>query len=258
MFFTPSPTRKSRAAFLSILKIFPHDLAVLNTLRPILIELSDLSTCTSLFHAAFTHYQAAYPSGLGMDPTTKSEMPGGGFGLMEVLVLADLYNTQVRLFTQTLYAYSSTLQIQAEYEKAIEVIRHGIRWLQGRVEQRYWDVCEDDREFDLPEMPPRLGNAGEEGVQAGRYPLDVNARHRLAVARIKRGDVEEGKVCYSFSIPSVSLLNPMLPRYMQVWSFPKMSWIMHHCSLRSRMHISREKCTAMRSRYMRSLVQTQP
>ena len=41
-----------------------------------------------------------------MDPTTKSEMPGGGFGLMEVLVLADLYNTQVRLFAQTLYEYS--------------------------------------------------------------------------------------------------------------------------------------------------------
>lgn len=131
-----------------------------------------------------------------MDPTTKSEMPGGGFGLMEVLVLADLYNTQVRLFAQTLYEDSllNLLYKQAEYEKAIEVIRHGIRWLQGRVEQRYWDVCEDDREFDLPEMPPRTGNAGEEGVQAGRYPLDVNARHRLAVARIKRGDVEEGKV----------------------------------------------------------------
>jgi hypothetical protein len=30
-----------------------------------------------------------------MDPGKKSEVPGGGFTLMGVLVVADLYNTQV-------------------------------------------------------------------------------------------------------------------------------------------------------------------
>jgi general transcription factor 3C polypeptide 3 (transcription factor C subunit 4) len=31
-------------------------------------------------------------------------------------------------------------------------------------------------------------------VRPGWHPLDVNARHRLAIARIKMGDIEEGKV----------------------------------------------------------------
>jgi hypothetical protein len=39
-------------------------------------------------------------------------------------------------------------------------------------------------------------------LEPGRYPLDVNARHRLAVARIKLGEIEEGKVClFLYLIP---------------------------------------------------------
>jgi len=37
-----------------------------------------------------------------------------------------------------------------------------------------------------------IGEGG--GIQAGRFELDANARHRLAVARIKMGEIEEGKV----------------------------------------------------------------
>jgi general transcription factor 3C polypeptide 3 (transcription factor C subunit 4) len=103
---------------------------------------------------------------------------------MEVLVLADLYN------------------ILGEYERAESVIRGGLRWLQGRREQRYWDQCADDREFDLPEEeggPRRGGDGGDDDeVPPGRFPLDINARHRLAVARIRMGDVEEAKVRLSF------------------------------------------------------------
>jgi general transcription factor 3C polypeptide 3 (transcription factor C subunit 4) len=100
---------------------------------------------------------------------------------MEVLVLADLYNTL------------------GEHDKAVGVIRGGVRWLQGRREQRYWEKCGDDREFDLLEEEggPRRGGGGagdDDDVPPGRFPLDINARHRLAVARIKMGDAEEAKV----------------------------------------------------------------
>ncbi|RDB18196.1 Transcription factor tau subunit sfc4 [Hypsizygus marmoreus] len=167
--------KTSRNAFLAILKRFPHDLTVLAELRTILIELSELSTCANLFQQAFTHYQKMYPSGRGMDIATNSEISGGGFGLMEILVLADLFNTL------------------GEYDRAVDVIRKGCRWLQGRADQKYWDLCDDDREYDLPETT-RI-TAGEDGAVApGRYPLDINARHRLAVARIKMGEVEEGKL----------------------------------------------------------------
>lgn len=136
-------------------------------LRPILIELSDLPLCAKLFQGAFEHYQERFPRGQRNGP---GDQDGCGFGLMEVLVLADLYNTL------------------GDHELAVQTIRRGCRWLQGRAEQKYWDMCGDDREFDL-------SPAGREGgARPGMFPLDVNARHRLAIARIKMGELEEGKV----------------------------------------------------------------
>jgi len=104
---------------------------------------------------------------------------------MEVLCLTDLYNTL------------------GQHGRAIEAIKRGWRWLQGRAADKFWDACEDDREFDLMEDVGSTGlGAGGGGthrerdgdVRPGWYPLDVNARHRLAIARIKMGDVDEGKV----------------------------------------------------------------
>ncbi|GBE87309.1 TPR-like protein [Sparassis crispa] len=164
--------KTARQTLLAILKRLPHHLVVLDELRPILIELSDLALCASLFGDAFAHYQVTVPAGVGYDAEQQREVPGGGFGLMYLLVLADLYNTL------------------GEYEKAVETIRGGCRWLQGRGQQKFWDVCDDDREYDTTE-----GMRGAEGeLQPGMYPLDVNARHRLAIARIKMGEVDEGKM----------------------------------------------------------------
>jgi general transcription factor 3C polypeptide 3 (transcription factor C subunit 4) len=149
---------------------------VLGELRPVLIELSDLPTCATLYQNAFDYYQAAYPKGHATDRETGAEIPGAGFGLMEILVLTDLYNTL------------------HEYDRAMVTIRRGCRWLQGRSEQRYWDVCDDDREYDvIPNGRDMSGRDGE--VQPGMFPLELNARHRLAIARIRIWALEEGKVC---------------------------------------------------------------
>lgn len=122
--------------------------------------------------------------------------------MLNLLVLADLYNTL------------------GDFDNAVWVIKRGSRWLQGRGDQRYWDLLEDDREFDIegfnraaPLMGARLNDpsssnpssssgpagsnnlgAGTVEMQSGYFPLDVNARHRLAVARIKMGDATEGIV----------------------------------------------------------------
>ncbi|KAJ7912852.1 TPR-like protein [Mycena leptocephala] len=164
--------KTTRNTFLTILKRSPHDLAVLSELRIILVEIGDLDTCTTLFKAAFEHYQKTYPSGHGQDPTTNKDVPGGGFCHLEILVLADLYNTT------------------GDHGRAIDVIRQGSRWLQGRGEHRYWDMGDDDREYDSPHFKRSVEN----GPQPGMFPLDVNARHRLAVARIKMGETEEAKL----------------------------------------------------------------
>jgi general transcription factor 3C polypeptide 3 (transcription factor C subunit 4) len=142
-------------------------MTLLAELRPILIDLSDLSTCATLFQNALQHYQSTY-----LNP---SSADGPTFTLLDVLVLADLYNTL------------------GEHEKAVMTIRRGWRWLQGRGDQRWWDVVEDDREFDVL-VGPGSGVTREGDVASGGYELDVNARQRLAVARIKMGEVEEARV----------------------------------------------------------------
>lgn len=145
---------------------------MLEELRPILIEGNKIDVCASLHQDAFEHYQELYPTGTGVDPDTGQEILGGGFDLIHILVLADSYNSIKK------------------YHNAITTIRRGSRWLQGRGSQSYWDACEDDREFDIVgSVVVRSGT-----VAPGMYELDINARHRLAVSRIKVGDIEEGQV----------------------------------------------------------------
>ncbi|KAF8549682.1 TPR-like protein [Imleria badia] len=168
--------RTARHSLLAILKRFPHDITVLTELRPILIELADFALCATLYQDALEYNQTLNPLGHALDPSIAGQIEQSKFGFIELLVLADLHNTT------------------NEYERAIDTIRKGCRWLQGRATQKFWDVCEDDREYDLPsqEGAEPVHRAGD--VQPGYYPLDINSRHRLAVARIKMGDTDEGKM----------------------------------------------------------------
>jgi len=170
--------RTARNAYMAILKRFPQDLTVLHELHTILVELSELPLCATLLQGAFDHHLAQYPSGPGNE---------NGFGSMDLLLLADLYN------------------VLGEHARAVDTIRRGTRWLQGRLAQKYWDMCEDDREYDQPGWPPRPTTAEANAMLAGNYELDANARHRLAVARIKMGDLEEGKVRIHLFFISLSL-----------------------------------------------------
>ncbi|KAL1745068.1 hypothetical protein HDZ31DRAFT_37197 [Schizophyllum fasciatum] len=155
--------RAARASLIAVLRRVPHDLSVLAALRPVLVELGDLATCAELYEGARTHYEEAFPEGAGSP-----------FAVLEILVLVDLHS------------------VLGAHERAIQVIRSGMRWLQGRGEQRYWDALPDDREYDLPDMPPRTLREGD--IPPGFFSLDLNARQRLAVARIRMGDVDEGKL----------------------------------------------------------------
>ncbi|KAI5998108.1 hypothetical protein EDD15DRAFT_2243627 [Pisolithus albus] len=145
---------------------FPHDTAVLTELRPILIELSEFALCASLYEGALEHYQNLYPLGHALDPSLSKESTSPvEFGLMEIL-----------------------------YDRAVQTVRRGWRWLQGRAAQKFWDVCEDDREYDPSPEEGGIPAQRYGDVQPGYYPLDINARHRLAVSRIKMGDLGEGKM----------------------------------------------------------------
>lgn len=215
----------ARNSYLALLKHIPHDTGVLAELRHILIELDELKLCADLYQQAFDHYTSIDPKGSSIhafsqstphpeniDPSlaSTSNIPMNEnaceFTLIEILVLADLYNTLGR------------------YEKAIKTIRAGSRWLDGRANQKYWDACNDDREFD-PEGVTR--NSNEEDprtpfVRQGFYPLDINARHRLAIARLKLGDTEEGQVrTLTFYKCTTQSIKNNLYRCMPKWSWSR-------------------------------------
>ncbi|KAI5833065.1 TPR-like protein [Schizophyllum commune Tattone D] len=161
--------RAARASLVALLRRLPHDLNVLAALRPLLVELGDLAACAEFHQTAWKHYQEAFPTGqAGADGAVNP------FGVLEILVLADLHSAL------------------GAHQRAIHVVKTGMRWLQGRGTQAYWDAVPDDREYDLPIMVPRPLNEGD--IPPGYFPLDLNARQRLAVARIRMGDTEEGKL----------------------------------------------------------------
>ncbi|KAL1686977.1 hypothetical protein GGG16DRAFT_63278 [Schizophyllum commune] len=161
--------RAARASLVALLRRLPHDLNVLAALRPVLVELGDLAACAEFYETAWKHYREAFPTGqAGADGAANP------FGVLEILVLADLHSAL------------------GAHQRAIHVVKTGMRWLQGRGTQAYWDAVPDDREYDLPIMVPRPLNEGD--IPPGYFPLDLNARQRLAVARIRMGDTEEGKL----------------------------------------------------------------
>ena len=132
------------------------------------------------------HNQVICPLGQALDPSLDTAgTPAVGFGFIEVLVLADLYNTM------------------DQYERAIDTIRRGCRWLQGRAAQKFWDACQDDREYDISPEDGGVVRQRYDDLQPGYYALDINARHRLAISRIKMRSMEEGTVWFSISLREI-------------------------------------------------------
>lgn len=94
-----------------------------------------------------------------------------------------------------------------QLEEAVNIIRRGQRWLQGRREQTKWDAMDDDREYDPPDVS-RVGDDEADELQTEEhdagYALETPLRHRLAVLRLRLGDDSEAEVRCRY------LLNPVL------------------------------------------------
>ncbi|KAK8847416.1 hypothetical protein IAR55_005274 [Kwoniella newhampshirensis] len=80
-----------------------------------------------------------------------------------------------------------------DLDQALEVIRRGQRWMQGRKSQKKWDTYEDDREYDPPGTQ-RPSADGKELEENEGFALDIALRHRLAMVRIKLGDDDEASI----------------------------------------------------------------
>ncbi|OCF32590.1 hypothetical protein I317_00359 [Kwoniella heveanensis CBS 569] len=88
--------------------------------------------------------------------------------------------------------------ILEDLEQALEVIRKGQRWLQGRRDQREWDRREDDMEYDPPDTQraqSKKKKKQDEELEGNKgFPLDVQLRHRIALVRLRLGNDEEALI----------------------------------------------------------------
>jgi general transcription factor 3C polypeptide 3 (transcription factor C subunit 4) len=81
--------------------------------------------------------------------------------------------------------------IQTEkLEEGVDVVRRGQRWLQGRMEEKHWDVLDDDREYASLDD----GEGGDEGNEGNE--LEVPLRLRLALLRLRLGQDDEAFVSH--------------------------------------------------------------
>jgi general transcription factor 3C polypeptide 3 (transcription factor C subunit 4) len=173
--------------FQMILRKQPHNVSVIDAIIPLVTETGQFKVAVDALQAAFDHYRRLWPHG---PPELTAFNRHEIFHDYHIIALADF------------------LIATEQYDQAIQAVRSGARWLQGRRNEMHLDSTSDDREFDADGVV-RLHEdkvlAGE-GSKAGAYHLDVNLRQRLAHARIKSGDIKEGRVRFSVTIVGCLLI----------------------------------------------------
>jgi general transcription factor 3C polypeptide 3 (transcription factor C subunit 4) len=147
-----------------------HNFTLLHEFYPLILETNQLAFGASAYRSAFDYHISIYPGPLSLEQEEEDDDEGNTMQLEHIMSLVDV------------------LSMTEKLEEALEVIRKGQRWLQGRVEQGYWDTFEDDREY----APDGEGEEGKEGNE-----LDIGLRLRLALLRLRLGNDEEAFVSVS-------------------------------------------------------------
>lgn len=166
-------SRQAIKAFTAVLNESPHDPGILREFTPLLVQVNLHSRAASLYLASFEHYRSICPH---VDDETVELIDG--FDYVDLEFLADV------------------LLRQRQYARTANIIRTGVRWLQGREKETMWDTAvEDDREYDV-ERKKRDGwqRDARHLEEADVYELDPALRTRLGIARLGEGRAEEAVV----------------------------------------------------------------
>ncbi|KAJ9126054.1 hypothetical protein QFC24_002326 [Naganishia onofrii] len=193
-------------SFRRLLQISPNDMNILAEMPPLFASANAIQEGAQLFEAAMDYHIRTFPDGPSSEtqPRQTANTTTNSMTLDFIISLAD--------FKILLH----------EYEDVINIIRKGQRWLSGRSREIYWDMEADDREFDPPgtsrqahSQPDALGlPGGADGQEtiSGGYEMDINLRHRLAIARLKLGND------YDANIHIAEVLNQDATEYTVLWA----------------------------------------
>ncbi|PWN33930.1 TPR-like protein [Meira miltonrushii] len=170
--------KKAARQYLSILEFHPTHSETIRRVVPLLHQLGMSDRAISILQICADIDMKAYPDPrlAGTDPSERATYSSDHIAtLVDLLILAN------------------------RPQDALDTIRKGARWLQGRAGETFWDdIQEDDREYDVDRSGNhRRGDLGRRVNMAPIYPLDIEFRIRLGTARARMGNVEEARNHYN-------------------------------------------------------------
>jgi len=191
--------------FNSMWKLVPYDAEIRDKIIINWMLVEEYQKVINLSADCYEHARKFFPKGdLPSSDQEKIDINAikGSLTIAHVKALLANGNTYG---TQQLHTLAEAYLWTRKYEDAVNLIRQGTRWFQGRAHEKHWDDLEDDREFDDDREEPTGGRREDQGKRgraidrAAVHHLDDELRLSLGRARISSGELEEGKVSISFS-----------------------------------------------------------
>ncbi|CAJ0764593.1 12296_t:CDS:10 [Entrophospora sp. SA101] len=142
--------------FTGLLEKVPHDMNILREISKIHVQTSEVPKAIELYLDAYSYYRNR--------PFYKDTEAEGSFGYSEINIMAELY------------------MLINDFGGAIEFIKCGVRWLQGREDETWWNNVTGTR------------HQGVFSSGGSNAPLPLELRIKLGISRICMDGLEEGKV----------------------------------------------------------------
>lgn len=100
--------------------------------------------------------------------------------------------------------YLDLLDRAGEYDRALSRLKTVARWLQNRKEETYWDMQQDDREFDIEDVPRRITvpEFSRSNNRKRRYgeTLPLEMRAKLGLFRLRQTPSSFAEAMVSFLV----------------------------------------------------------
>ncbi|CAB4401438.1 unnamed protein product [Rhizophagus irregularis] len=173
--------KKAIDGFKGLLEKIPYDMNVLREVTRIQVQMNEIPQAIELFLDAYSYYRNR--------PLPEDPEAEGSFGYSEINIMAELY------------------MLAGDYNNAIDFIKQGVRWLQGRENETWWDYINDDREYEEEENLDRRDHAsilaaarlrGASSTGGSNATLPIELRVKLGQCRILTDRLEEGKLHFAY------------------------------------------------------------
>lgn len=129
--------------------------------------------------------------------------------------------------------YLDLLDRDRQYEYALSRLKSLARWKQGRAKETFWDKQEDDREFDIEDIPRRaVVPQFKRKTQSAKYgqTLPLEIRVKIGLFRLRKGAEDFQEAMVYFSKPSSIALANIYSTTL-IYSSPTIMALRHWCGI---------------------------